>query len=450
MSVTNRLSPSEINQLKTFADGAKAFRSNSERFGGGGAGVTLQIAEVFDNSDGLFRLYTEMELKHDKPSQWTLEMSADKYVQGLEKKWLFEVVGIEVAVNPTDKNAMVYMRQLKETVLKEPGFYLGDMMCTRSFLQAPKEFILYWLAWARLRTLNMPVPPSRENPEGAPGATNIEVDVAATEIVAREYRNFTLDKVNQILDTLIINQPKGIDQVPAEIKKFLHVFSYAKQKMVLNPETQALYEELLIEWKNKDAFREHNIPVRHKILFHGPSGNGKTTIARNLSIDIGLPFFEIKQDQIINAHYGETGKNLATIFGYLKYPCILFFDEIDSFLNKRGNKNDMPEVDRALNTFLVYLEKLSADVILIGATNRLEDMDSAGVRRFDVRHELPAPDKDSKISLIDQLTGYYKLGKSLPTAEKNEICEKCMSYSYIQDYMVQRARREVFLKIKAK
>lgn len=184
------------------------------------------------------------------------------------------------------------------------------------------------------------------------------------------------------------------------------------EEMVYLPENVSTFlSEFMIEWENKEAYKNHNIPLQNKILLHGETGNGKTTIARHIARIMNLPYVEINSDSVIDSHLGSTSSNIHNIFKDIKEPCILFWDEVDSIGKKRGTDlktSAAHENDRMVNSMLVNIERLGNDVVFIGATNRHDILDSAFLRRFDTVIEIESPNTQSKEIFFNSLKQYYK------------------------------------------
>lgn len=231
-----------------------------------------------------------------------------------------------------------------------------------------------------------------------------------------------------------------LDSISNDLKKLVMQQDLKDENVFLNDQTDSLINELIAEWENADSYNFHNIPVRNKVLLHGPTGNGKTTIARNIAAKSKLPYVEVKSDEIIDSHLGSTGSNIFKIFNLLTQPCVLFWDEVDSIGYKRGSKDNSAasnENDRMTNSILVNIEKMSPEVIFIGATNRREILDSAFIRRFDVIHEVAAPIEIEKERFAHQLISYYKLPIDAPNVKHFS------SYSDIKREVVSIARKHI-------
>ncbi|MFD2922023.1 AAA family ATPase [Terrimonas rubra] len=244
---------------------------------------------------------------------------------------------------------------------------------------------------------------------------------------------------------LINEKPRhliSLSSLPNDLKKLIQVNSAPGENVYLNTSIKALLDDLLIEWKNQETLKFHNLPIRNKILFHGPTGNGKTTIARHIAKLTNLPFVEVNADIIIDSRIGNTGQNIQSVFNQIKEPCVLFWDEVDTIGRKRGVGNDSAagmENERMVNSILVNLEKMDSNVIFIGATNRKDVLDTAFLRRFDVQVELLAPLTEEKETFISKLNSYYNLPSDFSYIDTSKL----NSYSEIKAEFVELARKYV-------
>lgn len=142
-----------------------------------------------------------------------------------------------------------------------------------------------------------------------------------------------------------------------------------------------------------------------KLLFVGPPGTGKTSVARAISGQLKIPIVEVKLSQIADQYLGETAKNIDRVFELARRlsPCILFIDEFD-FVAKARATDEHAALKRAVNTLLKAIDEISLvehGVLLIGATNHPTILDHAAWRRFDEIVEFNLPDKDMRKKILD-------------------------------------------------
>lgn len=173
-----------------------------------------------------------------------------------------------------------------------------------------------------------------------------------------------------------------------------------------------IYGNEAIKARLKDAAQAITIPrkdsakPRNGILLHGGPGNGKTVFAEALAGELKLPLVTLAYADIASKWVGEKSTRVRQAFEQAKrkQPCVLFIDEVDSFLESRDGKGDGVKEDRdlvnALLTLMVDIRQ--ARVILIAATNHMDRLDSAGVRegRFDFKVEITPPDEAARIGLL--------------------------------------------------
>mgnify|MGYP000227022681 CR=1 FL=1 len=145
-----------------------------------------------------------------------------------------------------------------------------------------------------------------------------------------------------------------------------------------------------------------------KLLFVGPPGTGKTSVARALGRKLDLPVVEVKLSMITSQYLGETAKNVEKSFEVAKRlsPCILFIDEFD-FVAKTRSSDEHAAIKRAVNTLLKSIDEVSLiqdEVLLIGATNHPDQLDAAAWRRFDEIVNFPKPDRQMRADILKIVT----------------------------------------------
>lgn len=144
------------------------------------------------------------------------------------------------------------------------------------------------------------------------------------------------------------------------------------------------------------------------LLLFGPPGTGKTLIGKAIAHESGATFFSISASSLMSKWIGEGEKTVRTLFAVAAYrqPSVVFIDEVDSLLSQRSS--DENEATRRIKTeFMVQLDgantNLAARIVIIGATNRPEELDEAVRRRFVKRLYIPLPDEASRNQLIQSL-----------------------------------------------
>ncbi|KAK7198573.1 metalloprotease [Novymonas esmeraldas] len=167
--------------------------------------------------------------------------------------------------------------------------------------------------------------------------------------------------------------------------------------------------EEAIVWplRRPDLFVGLRDPPRGLLLF-GPPGTGKTMIARAIANRAACTFVNISASSLMSKWMGEGEKLVRCLFAVatVTQPCVIFVDEIDSLLSTRG-EGEMDSVRRVKTEFLVQLDGVATDrgdrVLLIGATNRPDELDEAARRRMEKRLYIPLPDAAARRELMERL-----------------------------------------------
>ena len=208
-----------------------------------------------------------------------------------------------------------------------------------------------------------------------------------------------------------------------------------------------LKEELqeAIEWplKHKEAFEYAHVKPPKGVLLYGPPGTGKTLIAKAVAKTTESNFISIKGPELLSKWVGESEKGVREIFRKARQvaPCIIFLDEVDALVPRRGSGNsDSHVTENIVSQILTEIDGLEElnNVLIIGATNRLDIVDPALLRpgRFDRVIEVPNPNikgiemifkihtKDKPLSEDVNLKTISELSKGFSGAEIEEVCNR--------------------------
>jgi transitional endoplasmic reticulum ATPase len=189
-----------------------------------------------------------------------------------------------------------------------------------------------------------------------------------------------------------------------------------------------------VEWplKHPDSFTRIGIKPPRGLLIYGLPGTGKTLLAKAVAKESEANFIQVKGPSLLSMWVGESEKGVRKIFERARQvsPCIIFFDEIDALAGKRGADHGNKVTERVLNQLLAEMDGIeeTSDIVVVGATNRPDMLDSAILRpgRFDRILMSDAPDKKSREQILKIHT------KNMPLANDinlNVLAEKTDGYS---------------------
>jgi transitional endoplasmic reticulum ATPase len=164
-----------------------------------------------------------------------------------------------------------------------------------------------------------------------------------------------------------------------------------------------------VEWplKYPDLYKElkHNIPKG--ILLHGPSGTGKTLLAKAVATESEANFISVKGPELLSKWVGESEKGIREIFRKARQasPCVVFFDEIDSIAPIRGMEGVHASTERMMSQLLTEMDGIQEmqGVVIIAATNRIDMIDNALLRpgRFDKIVLVSNPDRSTRERILE-------------------------------------------------
>ncbi|WP_181686048.1 CDC48 family AAA ATPase [Halorhabdus salina] len=190
----------------------------------------------------------------------------------------------------------------------------------------------------------------------------------------------------------------------------------------LDDELEQVREMIELPMRHPELFNQLGIEPPKGVLLHGPPGTGKTLMAKAVANEIDAFFTTISGPEIMSKYYGESEEQLREMFDEAEEnaPAIVFIDEIDSIAPKRDDTSGDVE-RRVVAQLLSLMDGLEerGDVIVIGATNRLDALDPALRRggRFDREIEIGVPDKKGRKEILQVHT------RGMPLDEEIDIDE---------------------------
>ncbi|CAM4474771.1 hypothetical protein PO909_015679 [Leuciscus waleckii] len=194
---------------------------------------------------------------------------------------------------------------------------------------------------------------------------------------------------------------------------------------------QALQEIVILPALRPELFTGLRAPARGLLLF-GPPGNGKTMLAKAVAMESNATFFNISAASLTSKYVGEGEKLVRALFAVARelQPSIIFIDEIDSLLCER--REGEHDASRRLKTeFLIEFDGVQSGgderVLVMGATNRPQELDEAVLRRFAKRIYVALPTEETRLELLKNLLSKHR--NPLSQKELSQLARMTEGYS---------------------
>lgn len=188
-------------------------------------------------------------------------------------------------------------------------------------------------------------------------------------------------------------------------------------------------QQLLKEFKHIAILNQYQLPVDNKVILFGHTGCGKTTTAKAIAKALDKKIIILNLGSIVSSRLGETSKNITEVFKKaIREKAVLFLDEFDSIGKLRDHEDkDSSEMKRLVNTVIQLIDELPNDTLLIAATNHSKVIDTALLRRFQLRLKFDLPN-------AEQLDRYYdSLLKKFPANLRHVERSYDISYAEAKD-----------------
>ena len=208
----------------------------------------------------------------------------------------------------------------------------------------------------------------------------------------------------------------------------------SEHPVVLSRDQWDTVNEFLSIAKSYAQVAVHGLTTSLSFLMCGPPGTGKSRLARHIAHELGLGLYVARLDGLISSFLGSTSKNIRALFDFAeKTPCVLFLDEFDAIAKLRGDRQELGELKRVVNSFIQNMDMLGSQAIVIAATNHQELLDSAIWRRFSYRLELDFPAADLRRKMWEAFSAELQfrareielltnLSEGFSGSDINEVC----------------------------
>lgn len=168
---------------------------------------------------------------------------------------------------------------------------------------------------------------------------------------------------------------------------------------------KSLVDNIILPLRRPELFRSHLLHQPKGVLLYGPPGTGKTMLAKALAKESGAIFINIRASAVQSKWLGDSQKLVTAIFSLARKlePSIIFIDEVDGLLGRRREQDH--EATTSLKTEFMqlwdgFLSERQANVLVLGATNRVGDLDEAVLRRFNLKFPVLLPNEKQRESIL--------------------------------------------------
>ncbi len=366
------------------------------------------------------------------------------YTSDFNKSLLAQLLTLMDGLNSRGQVVVIAATNMPDSIdmaLRRPGRFDRELEINVPDKESRKEILQVHTRGMPIEDLNVD-----EIVEMTNGFSGADISALCKEAALKAIKrlmpiiNKTNDKQlpREIMDQLIIKQLDFLDALNVVEPSAL------REVQVQVPSTTwgdigGLYEQKqklkeMIEWplKYPDKFKELNISPPAGVILYGPPGTGKTLIAKAIANESQFNFISLKTSEIKQNLQGDSEKKIRDIFKKARQlaPSIIFFDEIDAITGQRQNENSNSDYNNSIvSQLLTEMDGVSKlkDIVIVGATNRIDIIDPAFLRpgRFDLKLEIPLPDYKSREKIFEVYLKQMTCDKNINLKELVKETDGC-------------------------
>lgn len=243
--------------------------------------------------------------------------------------------------------------------------------------------------------------------------TKVELIALSLSRALRKDNPIEASEISETIGKFIISgshnkaQRAGNNPIPVDYDSQLEMARIhepnSAPKPILNSIIEQRFNSFIEERTNAHILLNAGIRPSNSLLLIGPSGTGKTMLAKHLASKLNKDLVVLDLSTSISSLLGKTGSNLKKVLDYAKRSnSVLLLDEFDAIAKRRDDSTDLGEIKRIVNVLLMELEDWPSHSILVATSNHAELLDPAIWRRFDHTIEITPPEHNERQELIHQ------------------------------------------------
>lgn len=232
-------------------------------------------------------------------------------------------------------------------------------------------------------------------------------------------------KANEDFCRMMLDKMRNSDamELPPNVKGLLFVENpketFNENRYYLSDREKQIADTILKMSRVSQKLSEIGVNYVNSTMLYGESGTGKTTFGKYIAYRLGLPFAYINFSRMIDSALGGTAKNISNGFNYIKQvKCVFMLDEVDAIGLKRGSE-DVGEMSRIVIGLMQELDMLTSDTVLLGATNRIDIIDKALLRRFTIKNEVTRLSKEERAEMARKF--FFDVGFTIQGEDFEEL-----------------------------